>query len=143
MDCEKASKLLAVLVDGALPDGEASAVKAHADGCAACAARKRRLEAARLVFVGLKAEGAPAGFAERLRERLEPRPLRRRSLEPFIRWVPALAIAAVAMLIVIGKEWRPAVMSAPVLDQQTPALDAGRLGYEPNQSPCSSMRYCG
>lgn len=43
MSCRRIREKLVALDDGALPDAEVSAVLAHLDGCAACAAHRERL----------------------------------------------------------------------------------------------------
>lgn len=72
LTCETAEALIAREVDGALEDGEAVALDAHADSCGACRGlRRASLDVARALALRIDAP-VPAGFAGRVTDRVFP-----------------------------------------------------------------------
>jgi len=100
--------------------------------------------AARAAFAGLAPESPSADFDARLSRRLAPTPARRWTLADFFALTPAFAAAAAVgfALFRLGHLPPPRSDYAPGVESSAPGLDAGRWGYDPNESPCSTTHYC-
>jgi hypothetical protein len=104
-----------------------------------------KLEAARAAFARLTPEAAPAGFAQRLSRRLEPKPARTWSFLERLTWKPAMVAAAAgafALLLALSRHSPPKNTEGSMVEETTPALDSGRPGYDPAETLCATMRDC-
>jgi hypothetical protein len=101
--------------------------------------------AARAAFAELTPESPSADFDARLRRRLAPAPARRWSLSDFFALTPAFAAAAAAgfALFRLGHMPPPRAGDVPAIEASAPGFDAGRWGYDPSASPCSTALDCG
>jgi hypothetical protein len=112
MTHEETRARLSALLDGALPAAEAARAAAHLGGCPVCRAALDDLRTTVTMVRGVEAVGAPEGFADRVRARLEaaPRPRAGRPWDgllpafPRVRvsWASAAAAAAVALIGLFG-----------------------------------------
>ena len=106
--CDEILELISAALDGALSDGEQTALDEHLSHCPACAALFAELTGIRDAAGALEEVSAPDGFAERVMERIAAEPAQERpdSVTPFPekkhtrthwkRW--AAAVFAVAVL---------------------------------------------
>lgn len=108
--CDEALERISAALDGALSDGEQTALDEHLSHCPACAALFAELTGIRDAAGALEEVPAPDGFAERVMERIRaepaqeqpgsvtPFPEKRRARAHWKRWAAAAAVFAVAVL---------------------------------------------
>ena len=70
LDCGEVRAASSDFIDGELNSGESSRIRSHLERCAACTAFIETLRATIDMLRSTAASGAPAGFRERVRERI-------------------------------------------------------------------------
>jgi RNA polymerase sigma-70 factor (ECF subfamily) len=127
MTCPEVRDRLSAWLDEDLPPAERREVEAHLSGCAPCRQEGERLRRTVALLAGLGRPRAPAGFVDRVLERVEPAPWYRRLARGLFVPVPvkvplqAAAAVLVAIMAVLVYERTPELSRPPVVPAPVPA----------------------
>lgn len=117
MNCTEVQELLSPYADGMLEAGEMDLITQHLATCSGCFSDLQNLQALIGVLKSMEEEELPAGFNQRLMDRLR-QPKRKRLVLPS--WLPVGAVAAILIVLFIG-------LSPGQIQDFQPALD-GQIG---------------
>jgi hypothetical protein len=123
MKCGRCEELLALYVEGDLPEGKARRVEGHLAGCARCREAAAALESSQAVFKSLASEPVEEAVYDRIRAGVMSRVGSQQHAAWGRRWAYAAAMAAAAILVLLAlqpdRAPRPAA-PAPVIARTAP-----------------------
>jgi len=117
--CSSYAEDWSALLDGELDASREAEMRAHADTCAACAAKLASLARVDVLLAGLPVPETRAALLDGLRARIASQPPPRRSRRTYAGWTAAAAAAA-ALLLYLALP-RPAPVTPPVEVADEPA----------------------
>lgn len=101
MNCREALPLIHEFLDGDLDESDARQLKSHLEGCKACKQELQQYERVDALVKSLPAVKAPIGMTSRIIQKL-PEPKRYRTWLQWVKRHPALSVASIFLLVMIG-----------------------------------------